>query len=891
LFYACQIIILFILFLFISCKIKRKKTRILFSIIVSIIITFEILSLYVTGKFIDYNFYSHMYLDAISTYIFLFFKQIIFFSIIFVLISFIFYYISERIIVSSLCFNKYFIPTTLMCIIIFSISGGIFNETYKVYKIIKAEEKDFDQALIDLGISPIEYITPSNITSEKGKNIIVISIESLELGFLGKDTPNLSKLSNEWTFFNKMIQGEGEGNTSASLYNHQVGMHFFFKEQANSTFQGIVSTKLTGLGHILNNAGYNSKYILGNADFAGMSDFLNIYNISTVSQDNTLGKYPTVKNGLNDYDLFQEAKLQINEFQKDSNKPFALFLSTINTHFPNGIYDKRMEEFISIKGNDLEFSVSAVDYLVNDFLTYLKEKDLLKNTAIYIFPDHKFMGATGSVYDKLSKSSRHLYLLTNVKENKFLKQTSDIINKIELPRMIIDGAEIKSNATFLADFIKGGDIQSFLKKNMLKLTTLNTASFSRKNYQKDIMVNVINNNLIVSAKDDIIVNLPITSKNEIYGLNFNSDVVLLNKNWMSDNCEVLKRGDDKKFPKLYMSISLNNEKIEKVCLGNLRGVGVCKKDKAIIFSKEEIKNLVKNENTSVSYFYNSSLMYIDYLECKSKKIPDFIDRRLSEAWYTFVGTFEEDEKFNISIDSYSKDINRFIAHAGGQIDNHIYTDSLEAMNLSYKNGFRLFELDIIKTSDNIYVAAHDWLKWAEITGYKGTLPPDRNTFKEQKIYNKYTSIDINDINKWFKNHPDAILVTDKVNTPLDFSSKFIDKNRLMMELFTWDAVKEGIKANIKSSMPTGSILKQINGNKIAYLKNLGITDISSSMKIINYDKDFVKDIVNAGIHIYAFHLHVDEEKDEKYIICKERNYFYGMYADKFDFKDIIDCRK
>jgi hypothetical protein len=71
------------------------------------------------------------------------------------------------------------------------------------------------------------------------------------------------------------------------------------------------------------------------------------------------------------------------------------------------------------------------------------------------------MGETGSVYDKPLKSSRHLYLLINVKENRFLKQTSDIINKIELPRMIIDRAEIKSNATFLVDFIKGENIQSF----------------------------------------------------------------------------------------------------------------------------------------------------------------------------------------------------------------------------------------------------------------------------------------------------------------------------------------------------------------------------------------------------------------------------------------------
>ncbi len=54
------------------------------------------------------------------------------------------------------------------------------------------------------------------------------------------------------------------------------------------------------------------------------------------------------------------------------------------------------------------------------------------------------------------------------------------------------------------------------------------------------------------------------------------------------------------------------------------------------------------------------------------------------------------------------DINRFIAHAGGEIDGHTYTNSLEALNLNYKKGFRLFELDIHETSDHKYVAVHDW---------------------------------------------------------------------------------------------------------------------------------------------------------------------------------------
>ena len=39
---------------------------------------------------------------------------------------------------------------------------------------------------------------------------------------------------------------------------------------------------------------------------------------------------------------------------------------------------------------------------------------------------------------------------------------------------------------------------------------------------------------------------------------------------------------------------------------------------------------------------------------------------------------------------------RFIAHAGGQIEGMNYTNSLEALNNSYKNGFRLFELILLK---------------------------------------------------------------------------------------------------------------------------------------------------------------------------------------------------
>ena len=242
---------------------------------------------------------------------------------------------------------------------------------------------------------------------------------------------------------------------------------------------------------------------------------------------------------------------------------------------------------------------------------------------------------------------------------------------------------------------------------------------------------------------------------------------------------------------------------------------------------------------------------------------------------------------------YRKDINRFIAHAGGKIDGHAYTNSLEALNINYNKGFRLFELDIIKTSDNIYVAAHDWKGWSKFTNYKDNLPPSREKFKELKILNKYTSMDMDDINQWFKEHNDARLVTDKINTPIDFSKKFVDKSRLMMELFTWEAVDKAIYAKIKSPMPTFSLLKEIWGDEGRYLKKLGITDIVGSRRIMDKDKDknrLVR-IINADINVYAFHVNFDQGKDEKYVLCEEGNYFYGIYADKWDFNISIDCSK
>jgi phosphoglycerol transferase len=512
---------------------------------------------------------------------------------------------------SILQHNKFFIPSILVSFILLALPNGMLNEIYKIYEILNAEEKSFNQALIDVGINPKKYITPEKITASKGKNIIIIAIESLEQGFLGKNfdniTPNLNKLSTEWTYYKNMPQSPGGGWTAASLYSYQVGVPAFFKGQGNDYFQGVSNVKLTGLGHILNKAEYNIKHIIGKPEFAGKEDLLNAYKIPIVSEKNSIGKYQRIGWGINDYDLFNEAKLQIKEFQKDNNKPFALFISTVNTHFPNGIYDKRMEKFISKKNNHFEFSVSAVDWLINDFILYLKVNNLLNNTVIYIFPDHTLMGSSGVVINKLRKSTRQLYLLTNAKENKLLKKTSDTIYQIDLPRMIVDGAEIKTDATFLVDYLKNRNVNEFLKKNKIKLTTLNKASVAKKDYMEGIGISITNNYLTVQSPNNVKIRIPLSKKKEenlnftfnseeIFDFTFNSEMVLIGISKSNIKHVFNIHTYDTQQNRLHLIIFIKNGKIDKVYYGDKKKVNLQKKGKSVYFSKEDIQLITKSNN-------------------------------------------------------------------------------------------------------------------------------------------------------------------------------------------------------------------------------------------------------------------------------------------------------
>lgn len=204
-----------------------------------------------------------------------------------------------------------------------------------------------------------------------------------------------------------------------------------------------------------------------------------------------------------------------------------------------------------------------------------------------------------------------------------------------------------------------------------------------------------------------------------------------------------------------------------------------------------------------------------------------------------------------------------------------------------------FELDIGMTSDNKYVAVHSWSDWQKMTEYKGVLPPNLKNFKKYKIHDKFKALDITDINLWFSKHKDAVLITDKVDSPLKFSQEFEHKNRLIMELFTWGAVFEGIENGI-DVMPTWNLISLLGDNKLNKLLDFKIDKIAAPNSVVYKYPELLREM-SEYIKVYSFGTYGNglpresRKKDEHYVICNESEYFYGVYADIWDFS--INCNR
>lgn len=485
-----------------SLIIKNKFFKFVFMIIFEFFFFLDLVAIITKATHIDYSFVANIEKSIISVMLTVFLKEVIL-MVLFIILFNLFIIKILRVIDEKRQNNKYkyLLLIVLLIIVNFSKIGVVSSIKRTANQTIFSEENlNIDDNLRAVGITPKEYITKDNIITKPGKNIVIIYLESLEKNYLDNElfdniTPNLNKLKEEWTFYDYQ---DNSGWTMGGMYTTQTGMLPLFGLQGNEIFQNITKTRFPSIGSVLNKAEYNQVFINGpDLSYSGMGNFFNQQEYECYGNKELNKNYPRTGWGVRDKELFEEAKLKYIELSK-KRKPFNLSILTIDTHFPSGLPDNRMENLVKTKEKNMEYCVETTDYLIGNFIEFLKQQPNYKDLAIYILPDHRVMGnETGTpITKKLNKKPRDLFLLTNQKNIPKYEDNNKKLYFYDIPKIILNGANIKTNAKFLKDLIPNITIKYFNdKQNDFQNLNLSLVEFN--SLKKGIKIEILKDGKVI----------------------------------------------------------------------------------------------------------------------------------------------------------------------------------------------------------------------------------------------------------------------------------------------------------------------------------------------------------------------------------------------------------
>lgn len=286
---------------------------------------------------------------------------------------------------------------------------------------------------------------------EKRKNLIYIFLESMESSFQERETgglfeenliPNLTSLARTHLNFSHTDgvgggrQAAGTGWTTAAVVSKFSGIPYTMRFNLAENFPAFLPNVVT-LNDILDKAGYRQRVIFGaDKKFARIGLFWENHSVSEVHdyyyyRDN--GLIPRdywVFWGFEDRILYRLADKELDELTA-SPEPFALFLLTIDTHFPNGYRCPLCPK--DYGGDDsILNAVRCADRQIGDFVARLTADERFRDTVIVITGDHLFMSS--SHRDLFDRPAGDGTRLSKTERGKRRRWISLIINSAKKPQ-------------------------------------------------------------------------------------------------------------------------------------------------------------------------------------------------------------------------------------------------------------------------------------------------------------------------------------------------------------------------------------------------------------------------------------------------------------------------
>ncbi|GAB6991379.1 phosphatidylinositol-specific phospholipase C/glycerophosphodiester phosphodiesterase family protein [Paenibacillus pini] len=232
-----------------------------------------------------------------------------------------------------------------------------------------------------------------------------------------------------------------------------------------------------------------------------------------------------------------------------------------------------------------------------------------------------------------------------------------------------------------------------------------------------------------------------------------------------------------------------------------------------------------------------------------------------------------------------------ISHAMGGIREQAYTNSYEAFIANYEKGNRVFEVDLLLTSDEKLVARHEWTKsMTEQLGQQDELPEERQAmqlsyseFKQSKILGSYDPLDWEDILDLLQDYPDMYIVTDTKDENMKLIlSKLVNavQNRdpALMNQIVLQIYDQPMLQTVHEIYPFKQIIytlyatKDTDAEVVDFVKANSIPVVTIPEQRVT--QSFISDLNKAGVTTYVNTIN-DENEVSKY----RRMGVNGVYSD------------
>jgi phosphoglycerol transferase MdoB-like AlkP superfamily enzyme len=233
--------------------------------------------------------------------------------------------------------------------------------------------------------------------TEKGKNLIIIQVESLENAVINQKingqeiTPNLNQLAKDGMYFNNFYAQVGPGNTADTEFST---MNSLYPLPDDVAFIDYAKNEYSALPQLLTKNGYKTYSLHGDVPtfwnrsniYPGLG-YQKVFDLNDFTVTRPVGKGPS---DLGDEDLFLQSLPKLENLKQ----PFMATIITMSSHtpfiLPADLQTLQISADASLNKTQKDYlqSIHYTDKAIGEFIDGLKKDGLYYNSLILILGDH-----------------------------------------------------------------------------------------------------------------------------------------------------------------------------------------------------------------------------------------------------------------------------------------------------------------------------------------------------------------------------------------------------------------------------------------------------------------------------------------------------------------------